>query len=508
MFRLLAWFIGLTLGTVAVAAFLLLTEAGNGLLRPLAEQALQHKLTNARVTLLDIRPDHTHLAIQLSQDTQLTLNAKIDLFAAKATGTWQAVSKDLTQLDPITPIALTGAASSEGNFDVSWTQQAVSGKLLLTLSQLSFQLSHAKDSPINLNAQGKLLLSEIEQLLQQPELATGHLQLVAQLKLDDWRNTHTLNGTIGSNITDGLFKAQTIQEKAAIALPSNTPFVLNTTTDILAGKTLSQALLNSPLLTFGLTNLRYNMGDAGFTSDHQTQISDLNKLSFITETALHGRLQINGNLTYTLPTHHLILDASSQTLGGKITTKLNGDQLNAQLNDLQSTELATMLGMPVVFKSSMKGDFAYDLKRAQGKFDISLYDGQILPNEFSLLLNNAAKFDITREVYQQAHTDGTLNAGIVVANLDLQSHLTHLSAQNAQLNLKQHLVDIALLAQVKGFTIPVQIKGDLSEPKVKSDLGSWLNTAGQDAAKEAVNAEKQHVVDTIKQQLGIPVLGR
>jgi len=166
-----------------------------------------------------------------------------------------------------------------------------------------------------------------------------------------------------------------------------------------------------------------------------------------------------------------------------------------------------MLGMPVVFNSSIKGDIVYDLGQQKGKFDANLYDGRILPNEFSLLLNSAAKFDITREVYEQVHVDGTLNAAVISANLDMQSHLTHLSAKEAQINLKQHSVNANLLAQVKGVTIPVQIQGDLNSPKISSDITKTLTKQAEQAATEAIEQEKQNLVNKIKQQLTMPNFG-
>lgn len=507
MFRLLAWLIGLTLGTLVIAGFLLFTSTGNGLLAPLAQSLLQQKLPHAQISLLDIRPDHANLIVQLNADTQITLNAKTDLFAGTATGTWQTLSKDLTQLHSVTPLPLAGAASSEGNFTISPSNQEAQGKLALTLSQVSFTATHQQDKPATLNANGKLLLSELTQLLMQPDMASGHLQVVAQLKLDNWHDKYSLNGTIGSNITDGMIKALAAQAKTTLALPQNTPFTLNTTTDVLNGKSLSQVLFNSPLATFGLSNLRYNLGEDGVSGEHQTNISDLSKLSFLTGTLLHGRIQINGKLSYTLPTHHLVADATSQTLGGKITAKLNGDQLNAQLTDLQATELSVMLGMPVVFKSNIKGDLVYDLGKQVGKFDADLYDGRILPNEFSTLLNSAAQFDITREVYEQVHSDGSIKDSIIHANLDMQSRLTHLSAKDAQINLKQHLINATLLAQVKGFTIPVRIQGDLSSPKVSSELTSTLTKQAEQAATETIEQEKQNLANKIKQQLNLPSFG-
>ncbi len=225
------------------------------------------------------------------------------------------------------------------------------------------------------------------------------------------------------------------------------------------------------MATLGLNNLRYNLGEDGLSSDHQTNLNDLSKLSFLTGSPLHGRMQINGKLSYTLPTHHIIADASSQTLGGKITAKLNGDQLNAQLTDLQATELSVMLGMPVVFKSNIKGDLVYDLGKQVGKFDANLYDGQILPNSFSVLLNNAANFDITREGYRQVHADGRFSAGVITTNLDMQSQLTHLSSQNAIVNLKQQQINATLITQVKGLNIPIVIQGALTQPNVSVDLG-------------------------------------
>jgi hypothetical protein len=500
MFRLLAWLIGLILGTLIMGAFLLLTEIGNSFLLPSAQKILQYRLPQAKIELLIIRPDQANISLLLSNDTHALLSAKIDIIAGTAIGTWQIVSKDLTQLESITPIPLAGAATSEGSFDISPAQQHALGKLMLTLSQIDFKLNHAKNSALTLSAQGKLQLPEIAQLLAQPEFATGHLQLMTSLTLNDFNDKNTLNGMVVSNITDGLLNAQITQQKTGVELPNYIPFAANVTTDVLNGKTLSQALLNSPLVIVNLANIRYNLGENDILADHQTLIHELSKLNFVTRTSLKGRLQVNGTLSYNLPTNHLVVEANSQTLGGKVTLKLNGDQLNTQGDDLQSSAIFAMLDMPIVFKSTVKAAFVYDLSKQQGKFDATLNNGQFLPNEFANALNNLTQFDITQESYEQTHTDGTINAGLIVANLDMRSRFTRISTQAARIDFNKQHIDTTLRATLKDVTIPIHLQGRLSSPQIMPELSADI------LSKQTIDKEKYKIVDTLKQQLNFPNL--
>ena len=497
MFRLLGWLIGITLGALISAGLLIFTETGNSLLKPLAEQALQYTLPQAHITQLDIRPDHAHISLQLNPNTTANIDAVTDWWAMKAQGNWQAKTADLTTLEPLTHAPLSGPASSQGQF--SWLGQSgmIDGTVNLVLSRIHVNIQKTIDQPLRIISKGNLLLNEMMPLLRQPQLTTGHATIDGQFTLTDPAQLDTLNGTCDINILDGVAKATPIQTLTAIALPQDAPFTLNARVDILNGNSTSQATLNSDMIRLTIHDAFYRLGAQSINAKHSTILPDLQKLTFLTKTPLYGRMQIDGQAEWVMPTKHLTATATSHTLGGKIDLSLNDANLRAQLHDLQTTEISALLGTPKVFQSSIKGDLAYHLTQQSGKFDATLYDGQLLPNEFSRLINTAAKFDITREVYERVRLDGDIQGSSIVANLDMKSRLTRLNSQGAKLDFARQTIDAIVTTDIQGISVPINIQGALTNPAINADLSKALGKQ----AEQALEKEKQKLGDQLQQQL-------
>jgi hypothetical protein len=510
MVRLITWLIGLTLGAIVAIGLLLFTETGNQLFTPTAQRLLQIKLPQAQIEQLSIRLDHVDLRIALTPTTQLTINAMTAWLSAKAMGSWQFQTQELAELSPLTNLALSGPLRTQGTFVLAPAQQEIDGDLALAKSKLTFFALHPARTPLTIVTSGQLSLSELTQLLKQPDIASGTLSVDSRLSMANTEHLNTLNGTAKLTINDGLVHAKAIQQAYDMNLPKDLPFTFNNNTDILEGNSRSQLHLDNPLATIDINDLDYEFGHDGFTAAHHTHIPDLSALAFITRTLLHGQLQVDGKATYTIPTKYLELSADSQTLGGRITSTLNGDQLDARLDDLQTTDMAKLLGMPVVFKSSLAGIVNYNLSQQQGKFDVTLVDGQLLPNEFSTLLNQAAKFDITREVYERVSSNGSIKQGVVLANLDMKSKLTHLTSQNARIDLPNQQLDMKLIADVQGIVIPVQLQGALTSPSIHTELGNALKQGAEKAAQQAIDKEKASLSDKLTdklKQLNLPTFG-
>lgn len=502
MLRLIAWLIGLSAGASAFAAFMLFTATGNSLLTPLIEQALQEHLPQARITELSIRPQQARLHITLNSDTQLLLNADTNYLSGTAQGQWQLHTPDLTPLEPLTKAPLSGPASGQGTFALHKHQMQAEGQLRLTQSRLDFNLTRdGEDQPIRLNSTGNLLLSEISQLLRQPRLASGEASTQAALTLDNPHDLLTLNGTTTLSLPQGIAHKDAIAALSGIALPADTPFSLNARADVLGGKVLARALLDSELANINVDEVRHTLGSDGVAGQHHTHIPDLTRLVFVTGQPLHGRLQVDGDFAYTLPTRHLKLTASSNTLGGRIDADLNGLQATARLHDLQTTEISRLLGQKPVFQSSVKGQAAYHLGTASGTFDATLFEGRILPNDLSALLNNAAKFDITREVYERVRLDGTLTGPLIIANLDMASRLTHITSQQAHINLSSRQIDATLNIDLLGKTLPITLRGDMKNPDIGADASALLGKQAEQAVQQAVDKEKKKLEESLQQQL-------
>jgi hypothetical protein len=162
--------------------------------------------------------------------------------------------------------------------------------------------------------------------------------------------------------------------------------------------------------------------------------------------------------------------------------------------------------MKPVFKSRLEGKLNYALDQQQGDFSALLTDGQILPNDVSALLNQAARFDITREVYKTVTTSGRIQQKVITADLDMQSRLTHITSQAARIDLAQNQLDVLLNVDIQGLKLPVRLKGELTSPGVSADFSGLLQQNlkqnAEKAAQDAINKEKEK----LQQQFKLPKL--
>jgi hypothetical protein len=485
---------------------LLFTITGNGIIKPWLESYLQGYVPEAKLEAFSLNPEQTHLILSLQQNARLEVDAITNLWQKSALGTWRLHATDLSELQAVLPLALAGSVSSEGRFVISPNALEVDGKVQLPHSLVNLHAQQTSaDSPITAQLSGDIALVDLWTLLKQPKIASGTASLVASAEIP---RQHPLNlsGQATLNLPDGKLYHQGFNTLTEQALPQDVSFQLNSQTDILSGNSLTQLKLQSDLANVQLTNARYQLGDDQLSTQHELSVSDLGRLTFITQTPLHGSIQVTGDAHYQLSSKALKAKANSDTLGGRVTTQLINQQFTAQLQDLSAVEVSKLLGMKPVFQSRLDGKLSYTLNQQQGDFSALLTDGQILPNDVSALLNQAARFDITREVYKTVTTSGRIQQKVMTADLDMQSRLTHITSQAARVDLAQRQLDMLLNVDIQGLKLPVRLKGELTSPDASADFSGLLQQNlkqnAEKAAQDAINKEKEK----LQQQFKLPKL--
>lgn len=506
MKRILLSLFGILIVVFGSLWLLLFTSTGNGIIKPWLESYLQNYVPEAKLEAFSLRPDQTQLTLSLQQNARLEVDAITNVWQKSALGTWRLHATDLSELQALLPIALAGALSSEGRFIVSPNALEVDGKVQLPHSLVHITAQQANtNSPISAQVSGDMALTDLSTLLKQPHIASGTAKLAASAEIPRQRPLQ-LNGQAMLNLTDGKLHHQAFNALTEQALPQDVNFQLNSQTEILSGNSLTQLKLNSDLANMQLTDARYQLGGNQFNTQHSLIMNDLTRLAFITQTPLHGSIKVTGDADYQFNTKALKVTANSDTLGGRVTTQLVNQQFNAQLQDLSAVKVSKLLGMKPVFKSRLDGKLAYALDQQQGDFSALLTDGQILPNDVSALLNQAARFDITREVYKTVTTSGQIRQKVITADLDMQSNLTHITSQAARIDLAQSQLDVLLNVDVQGLKLPVRLKGALTSPDVSADFSGVLEQSlkhnAEKAAQEAIEKEKGKLL----QQFNLPKL--
>jgi hypothetical protein len=237
---------------------------------------------------------------------------------------------------------------------------------------------------------------------------------------------------------------------------------------------------------------KFDLKNGVLDSKYTLIISDLNKLYFATKQKMRGSLKVEGAVK---KAKNLIVTANSNTLGGKVNIKMVDEDLKAALKGIKVVELTDMLYYPKVFDSIMDANLDYNLASKKGKLLAKAFDGKILPNQMTFLLNQMAKFDITREIYKETVLKSDINDKVIISNLDMKSRLTHITSKNALTDLNKNYIDAKLQIDIKGKPLYVKIKGKIDSPKVSLDAKSLLKDR---AKKEIEKRLKDKAGDKIK----------
>ena len=506
MKRILLGLISVLILSFTALWLLLFTSSGNGILKPWLESYLQGYVPDAKLEAFSLRPEQTRFTLSLKQNARLEVDATSNLWQQSALGTWRLHATDLSELNALLPLALGGAMSSEGRFNMTSDALAADGKLQLPHSLLNFHAQQASaNTPIQAQLAGDLALTDLWTLLAQPKLASGTLSVAASADIPR-QAPLKLGAQVQLTVPDGVAYHQVVNQLSELQLPQDQPFSFSSHSDIVSGHSLSRLELKSPLAEIKLNELGYVLGSDDISTQHETQVNDLTRLAFLTKTLLHGTLTATGDAQLNLKTKAPTATVNSDILGGRIHAKLENQQLTATMQDLSAVELSRLLGMKPVFNSRLEGKIDYQIVPQQGTFSALLSDGQILPNDVSALLNQAARFDITREVYKTVTTQGHIQQKLITADLDMQSRLTHITSQGAHINLAQQELDMLLNVAIQGLKLPVHLKGDLISPSVSADftglLQQNLKQNTEKAAQEAIEKEKEK----LQQQFKLPKL--
>jgi len=244
--------------------------------------------------------------------------------------------------------------------------------------------------------------------------------------------------------------------------------------------------LNTNIVDLTMPNGKYNLNTSVFESAYKLNIPDLDKLYFITNKHLKGKITLTGNIK---KDKNLLVTGISHILGGKVNFKLLNNDFNLNANNLSVIKLMDMLMYPKVFDSIGNITLKYNLLNKKGKLKAILVNGHFLPNKLSFLINTLAHFDLTREIYKKTEINSIINNKKIVSNLDMQSRLTHITSNNAFVDLEKEYINAILDIEILHKPIFVKIKGNLYSPKISVDLKKYVNKKLKNKVKKEIKRE-------------------
>ena len=397
--------------------------------------------------------------------------------------------KNLNKLEGIIAKKLNGEFLTNGSFKSFNETIQIEGSSNI-FEGITKYTTEFKDSKIS-NIKFAIESAKLEKFLQvinEPIYATGDLNIQADIKN---ANLDKLEGVINSKITNGLVVNEVTNTIFKQDLKEKVNFDLYVDTDLIPNQAVSKAVLETTLGNLTTKNSIYNLKENAFNSDYLLNIPQLDKLKDVVKMSLKGKLDISGELYN--KENSMSLNGKSDTLGGTFDFDLKNDKLNANLKNIDIQELSSMLDYSKIFDSKANFNLDYDLLTKKGNLLGKLTNGHLLENNFVTLVNQLAKVELTKEVYETFDVNTKINDRILTSDLIMKSQNTQLNIKDSILDLEKNLIDAKINTTIKDKTLDINLKGETSSPQISLDA--------KDLLKEQINKKIEKKKDKIQQKL-------
>ncbi|WP_295738191.1 hypothetical protein [uncultured Helicobacter sp.] len=411
------------------------------------------------------------------------------LLKTLSTNTSYAVDlSDLSAFTPLVGMPIRGSFSTKGEVKGGMESLEIKGSSNIASSNTSYEALLKNLAPDTIKAQvSNLKLDTLLWMIYMPKYADMRLNLNAVVsELDKGISTKTdltLTGTTNNAV---------MKKEFDLDMP-NTKFNLTSGVVLKQGIGEANSKLDSDIANLNLAKTQINLKDSSFVVPYIAIIPNLKKLKFLTGMELAGDFKAQGTAKLK---DTLYADFSTQSLGGSIDAKLDHNKLIASLKDVNTLKLFSIAQLKPVFSSNMNGDFNYDTLTEKGTLKAVLSNGKLMPNEITQLAEKYLKTDITKEAYEDAGLNATIDKKLITTDIGLKSNNTAIYAQGASIDTEKGKIQADIKFQIKDKYIYLKARDNLASPSLSIDASDLIKAEASKAISKGVEkALDKHIKD-------------
>ena len=394
--------------------------------------------------------------------------------------------KNLNRLEGVLGRKLNAEFSNIGKVSMENSLISINGNSNIFESTTNYKLE-LKDF-VAQNVDFKIENAKIEKLLHmlnEPVYLVGDFNVNGQIKET---SLDKLDGLIVSKISNAKIINEVVNAVYKQELTDVITFDSTINTSLVPNQAISKVEVLSNIGKLNLEKAIYNLSDKSFNSDYVLNILALEKIKGLTKSDLRGELDLKGEVKSL--DKNLFLTGNSNIVGGTLNFNLKNDIFNLKLDNANMKDLLYKMNKPEIFDSKANFDLQYDLAIKKGKLNANLLNGHFLPNDYSNIISQLAKFDLTKEIYETVKIESNINEKQFVSNLNMQSKNTQIQANDAFLDFDKNLIDAKLNTKIKDNNFVITLKGDMKKPNIGLDTKELLKNEvekNRDKIEEKLN---------------------
>ena len=475
----------------------LFTSPGNGILKPIIEKRIaeQVPLPTKLETFL-LRPDRFEVALAIGNDTRILAKGTMNLFAQSVDAVYNVDIEELANLQKLIGQKLNGPFHTRGTVKGDRKKMKIDGESDVAGSATDYHLVLRDFKPENLKAHiAHLRIDKLLHMVDRPLYAEGLVDVQADLPS---LVTEHLKGNIVTKITKGKVHPAPVKRDFNLSVPSDLTFHGDIKTRLAETKAISNVDFVTSVAKLRNENLVFDIAEGALSTDYNLHVPDLDRLYFVTNQHMRGNITVTGDVK--VKGANVDATAHSDTLGGAFDAHFKNGILEAKVKNIQTVALTDMLLYPHVFDSRANMQLNYDTLKENGTMHAELLNGQILPNKMTLLLQQLANFDLTREVYERTTVDTKIVKKLLRTDLHMKSRLTEITSENGLVDLDRQYIDTTLKIKLRKTFVPVTLVGPLTSPKVKIDKDALLKSKAKEELEKRLpgNLKKSPAGDLLK----------
>lgn len=208
--------------------------------------------------------------------------------------------------------------------------------------------------------------------------------------------------------------------------------------------------------------------------NYKTYVSNLAIFNpFLDGLKLNGSLNTSGKIDIFLK-KSLIIGDSDNILNGKLNFNFENNLLKANLKDANSQILLKTLNQKEFFTSLFDMDLVFDKNTNVGNIELLLKNGHFLKSNFSEILKNLAKIDITKELFSETKIISQIDNKVANSTIFMQSKNVQISSNSSFIDLNKEYIDTKLQFKLKDKSFNIDLKNSLKNPDIKLDINNIL----------------------------------
>lgn len=378
--------------------------------------------------------------------------------------------KNLNKLEGLIGKKLNGEFTTTGNLKFQDNIYFINGESNIFESSTiyKFELNDLVAQNIYLKIE-KAKLEKLFHMLNEPIYAIGDLQVDAKIKNSSFEK---MDGFIITKIGDAKIINEVVNTVFKQELSENIFFNTQIDTTLIPNQAISKIDIISDIGKFRSLKTIYDFKQKSFSSDYLLNIPSLEKIKGLTKIELRGVADVQGNIEKKETTFSL--NGNSNIIGGVFDFNIKNDVLNATLQNINIKEFLYMIKKPQIFDSKGNVKFNYEMLSKKGNLEMELLNGYFLDNNFSFLINQLLKFDLTKELYEKVSIFSDINEKIYTTNLNMKSSNTQINMKDGIFDFGQNSIDAKLNTQIKDNDLIIKLKGDISKPNISLDTKELL----------------------------------